>query len=67
MHWATGSDVIRAVVRRPAMRVVMRRRQLAATAHEVASMPDPLADHARMRLGSDRDERRGARREYDKR
>lgn len=47
--------------------VMMRRRHLTATAHQVASIPLALADHARMRLGGNGCECCGADRQQNER
>lgn len=64
-----GSDVVRlAMPGWPVMvAVMMRRRHLTATAHEVASVPLPFADHARMRFGGNGCECHGAGREQNER
>jgi hypothetical protein len=47
--------------------VMMRRRHLTATTHQVASVPLPLADHARVRFSGNGCECRGAGREQNER
>lgn len=60
-----GSDVIRPAARGRSTMVMMRRRHLAATTHQMATVPNALAHNAWMRFGSGRRERHDKHGEQD--